>query len=101
MTTLQDVHNHWPHRWLSPKAQVRASAIQGTGVFTKERILQGEPVGVLGGVIVYRDQIGEYRAIMTQVGIQIDDNFFIVPTTREELEKYGVFNHSCSPNIGF
>jgi len=38
---------------------------------------------------------------MGHVGIQIHDDFFIVPSNREELEKIGVFNHSCDPNIGF
>jgi len=35
------------------------------------------------------------------VGIQIDEEFFICPTSREELEETGVFNHSCEPNAGF
>jgi SET domain-containing protein len=98
---IEDLHKKWPHRWLSPKAEAHDSDIQGTGVFAKDKIIKGESVGVLGGVIVPKDQIGEYRDIMTQVGIQIDDDFFIVPTTREELETQGVFNHSCNPNIGF
>ena len=98
---MEDLHNRWPHRWLSPKAEARKSGIQGTGVFAKEKILKGENIGVLGGVIVPTSEIAEYRKIMTQVGIQIDDSFFIVPTTREELERLGVFNHSCEPNIGF
>jgi hypothetical protein len=98
---MGDLHNRWPHRWLNPKAEVRSSNIHGTGVFAKKKILKGESVGVLGGVIVHKNDIREYRSLMAQVGIQIDDNFFIVPTTREELEKCGVFNHSCEPNIGF
>jgi uncharacterized protein len=98
---LQDLHEKWQHRWLNSKAEARQSGIEGLGVFAKEKIEAGETVGVLGGVIVHRDRIAEYRSIMSQVGIQIDHDFFIVPTTREELKKYGVFNHSCAPNIGF
>ena len=98
---MQDLHQRWPHRWLNSKAEGRPSKIQGTGVFAKEKIFKGEEIGVLGGVIVHKDQIKEYWSIMNQVGIQISDNFFIVPTTREELEKYGVFNHSCESNVGF
>jgi len=98
---VEDLHKKWPHRWLNSKAEARHSGIQGTGVFAKEKILKGESIGVLGGVIVHKNDIQEYRSIMTQVGIQIDDDFFIVPTTREELEENGVYNHSCDPNIGF
>lgn len=99
MTVLDEKKR--PPRWLNPKAEARTSAIAGTGVFAREKIDAGEIVGVLGGVIVHRDNIGAYRESMTQVGIQVDDDFFIVPITREELEQYGVFNHSCDPNIGF
>ncbi|MDP1706832.1 MAG: SET domain-containing protein-lysine N-methyltransferase [bacterium] len=98
---MDNLHNRWSHRWLNPKAEALFSGIAGTGVFAKEKIMKGEPVGVLGGIIVLKKDILEYRAQMTHVGIQIDDNFFIVPTEREELEKYGVFNHSCEPNVGY
>ena len=37
---------------------------------------------------------------MGHVGVQIDDNFFICPTNREELKETGTFNHSCEPNLG-
>lgn len=96
-----DLHSRWPHRWLNPKAEAGPSKIEGTGVFARAKIFKGEPCGVLGGVIVPLNDIKEYRSKMTQVGIQIDNDFFIAPTTREELEKYGVFNHSCEPNVGF
>ncbi len=91
----------WHHRWLNPKAKAGASAIEGMGVFAKDRILKGEVVGVLGGLIVPTSEIEDYRKIMGQVGIQADVGFFIVPATRNELEEFGVFNHSCEPNVGF
>jgi len=98
---MKDLHEKWGHRWLNSKAKAKSSSVAGTGVFAVDNIKKGESVGVLGGVIVPTKQIKNYRKAMTQVGIQIDDDFFIVPTTREELETYGVFNHSCKPNIGF
>jgi len=98
---MQDLHEKWSHRWLTPKAAVRKSDIHGFGVFAKAHISKGEEVGVLGGAIVPKLEIEEYWKIMGHVGIQIDDNFFIVPTSREELKSKGVFNHSCEPNLGF
>lgn len=98
---MTDLHKRWSHRWLNPKAEARPSTIAGTGVFAKGTISAGETVGLLGGVIVPKNEIEEYWKIMGQVGIQIDDDFFIVPTSRQELETRSVFNHSCEPNIGF
>lgn len=98
---MTDLHQKWSHRWLSPKAEARQSKIHGLGVFAKKPVKKGENIGVLGGVIVPTGEIREYWKIMGHVGIQIDDNFFIVPTTRKELEEKGVFNHSCDPNLGF
>jgi SET domain-containing protein len=86
---------------VNPKAESRPSNIEGYGVFAAAPIKQDEYIAILGGVIVPKQDIEEYRKLMTQVGIQIDWEFFVVPTTREELEKQGVFNHSCEPNIGF
>jgi len=98
---MQDLHKRWSHRWLSPKAEVKNSPIHGLGVFAKSSIKAGEEVGVLGGIIVSKSEIQEYWKIMGHVGIQFNNNFFIVPTSREELKEKGVFNHSCEPNLGF
>jgi len=43
----------------------------------------------------------EYWKVLGHIGIQISDDFFIVPSTREEVDKGGIFNHSCNPNCGF
>lgn len=101
MFSMQDLHEKWPHRWLSPKAKSFNSEIEGLGVIAVSDIMKGEPVGVLGGVIVPKDEVEDYWKKMTHVGIQIDEDFFIVPTSRKELEEKGVFNHSCAPNCGF
>lgn len=98
---MTDLHSRWSHRWLNPCAEAFESPIQGLGVIATKPIKAGEAVGVLGGSIVHRDDIAAYRTVMGQVGIQISDTFFIVPTSREELKLKGVFNHSCTPNIGF
>lgn len=98
---MVDLHVRWPHRWLTAKAESRNSGIHGLGVFAKTLINKDENIAALGGVIIPVSEIEEYWKLMGHVGIQIDDGFFIVPTTREELKLNGVFNHSCAPNIGF
>lgn len=89
------------HRWLTPKAGSFDSKKHGLGIKVIERILEGEDVLVYGGIIINSDQIEEYWKKMGHIGTQIDDNFFIVPSTREEIESTGTINHSCNPNTGF
>src|SRR3989338_7369695 len=98
---MNDLHVKWPHRWLTPKAESRNSPLHGLGVFAKEKISQGEPINAFGGIAVPIGEIEEYRKIIGHDGVQVSDDFFIVPSTREELNQKGIFNHSCEPNVGF
>jgi hypothetical protein len=78
----------WEHRWLTLKVESFDfdSPSHGLGNHVKEDIKKGENVLVFGGVIIHKSQIKEYWKIMGHVGAQIDDDFFIVPTSREELD---------------
>ncbi len=96
-----DLHTRWPHRWLTSKAESRKSSTHGWGVFAKEKIFKGEDVNVFGGIVVPISEIEEYRKINGHAGITVNDRFFLVPATREEVETLGIFNHSCEPNVGF
>ncbi len=97
----EDIHDIWAHRWLTPKAKSYNSPIQGLGVIAIEKINKGEIILVYGGVIVPTSDIEKYHEKVGDVGIQIDNDFFICPTSHKELEKTGVINHSCEPNAGF
>ena len=46
--------------YLSPKAEVRPSAIHGRGLFAREAIAKGEMVCVKGGHIFDRRRYGDY-----------------------------------------
>lgn len=98
---IDDLHSVWHHRWLNSKVKSFTSEIHGLGAKAIDCIKKGETVAVLGGVIIHKNDMPKYWQKMGQVGIQIDDNFFICPTSRKELEETAVFNHSCNPNCGF
>ncbi|MBI4163111.1 MAG: SET domain-containing protein-lysine N-methyltransferase [Candidatus Aenigmarchaeota archaeon] len=98
---MQDLHKIWGHRWLTPKALVKTSPIHGLGTFAIKPIRKGEVISVTGGIVVPHSDIARYRKMMGHIGSQINDDFFIVPASRKEIEKSGVFNHSCEPNRGF
>lgn len=101
MANKEDLHNLWPHRWISPKTKSYESPIQGLGLIATENIILGKTILIYGGIIVPKSNIVKYRSQLGHIGIQIDDNFFICPTSREELGKTGIVNHSCNPNVGF
>jgi len=96
-----DLHSNYNHRWHGPKVKSYNSPIHGLGVVAVENIKEGELVFVYGGVVVPKQEIESYWKQIGHVGIQVEDDFWICPTSREELEQQGVINHSCYPNVGF
>lgn len=86
----------------SPKTEVRESKIHGRGLFATADIAKDEIVAVKGGHIVDGKTLrGKITPVLGPVDIQIDDDLFITPTTREERELSMLYlNHSCDPNLG-
>ncbi len=90
-----------PLSYLSPKTEVRDSAIHGRGLFALVGIETNEIVAVKGGRIISRAQLRELAPRLGPAEIQIADDLFISPVTEEEREGSMIFsNHSCEPNIG-
>jgi len=98
---MEDLHERWPHRWITSKAKAINSKIHRIGVVADEDIKEEEVIAVLGGIIIPTKEINEYWEKVGHIGIQINEDFFIVPSTRDEAKKKGIFNHSCLPNCGF
>ena len=87
--------------YISPKATVRPSPIQGRGLFAVESIARGEVVCVKGGHVFDRRRLEELTPRLGPAEIQIAENLFIGPVDDEEREGSMIFsNHSCEPNIG-
>ena len=82
--------------WISPKAEIRQSSIQGKGLFAKENIKKGERVIVFGGN--YTDKKGAEKAQKQgKVVMQWDDKLYSFED-RGESDDYFI-NHSCDPNL--
>lgn len=85
----------------SPKTTVKASPIQGRGLFALEPIRQGEIVAIKGGYIFDRRTRVEVEQRLGPAEIPIAEDFFIGPRSADEREGGMLFtNHSCDPNIG-
>lgn len=87
--------------YISPRATVKESPIQGRGLFAAEAISEGEIVAVKGGHIFDRETLERVQKRLGPAEIQIGDDLFIGPLSEREREGSMIFsNHSCDPNIG-
>jgi uncharacterized protein len=87
--------------YISPKAAVKESSIQGRGLFAVEPIEKDEIVCIKGGSIFNRRTLQEVTKTLGPAEIQIAEDFFIGPLIEQEREGSMIFsNHSCEPNIG-
>jgi SET domain-containing protein len=87
--------------YISPKATVKGSPIQGKGLFAAKEIEEGEIVCIKGGAIFDRDTLRRVSTLLGPAEIQIARDLFIGPLREEEREGSMIFsNHSCDPNIG-
>ena len=87
--------------YISPKAIVKESPIQGRGLFAAKPIQKGEIVCIKGGSIFNRQTLQEVSETLGPAEIQIAEDFFIGPLSEQEREGSMIFsNHSCEPNIG-
>ncbi len=88
--------------YINPKARKgKKSGIHGRGLFAAKPIRKNEIVAIKGGHILSRDQLKKKRKIVGDSYIQIDDDFFLAPLTKEEHDTVMMFiNHSCGPNVG-
>jgi uncharacterized protein len=92
---------HMNFSFLSPKTEVRESAIHGRGLFAGQPLSKDELVAVKGGHIFDRTRLEELQARLGSAEIQIGDNLFIGPVEAEDREGSMIFsNHSCDPNLG-
>ncbi len=89
-----------PLTWLSPKTEVRASPIQGRGLFATGPFVQDEIVGIKGGFILSGAAWTALEPSLGSCEIQIGRDFFIAPTDQAGREGSMLYsNHSCAPNI--
>jgi uncharacterized protein len=98
------VKNYRKKPWLNPKVEIRASRIDGKGMFAKESIAQCEIIAIWGGSYVSKNEAEQAKIDNPDVYIQqIEDDVFEV-WTKEKSRKHGesdpthFHNHSCNPN---
>jgi SET domain-containing protein len=85
----------------SPKTVVKKSLKGGKGFFAKEDIAKDEIIAIKNGHIVDKEEAYRLDNEIGDFSLQISDDFYICPKTKEEIKNIVIFNnHSCDPNIG-
>lgn len=92
-----------PTCWLHAAAEVRESAIDGGGLFTREPLVAGAIVARFGGRVVTRDELSalfeeaarDPRAAYIDC-TSIDEGFDLVFPPNQDVH---FVNHSCDPNL--
>jgi len=87
--------------FISLKAEIKTSNIQGKGLFAKENINKDEVVAIKGGHIFDAKTLDQIVEDIEESYIQIEHNFYIGAIKNSEVKANKLFlNHSCDPNIG-
>src|ERR1041384_2047617 len=77
--------------YISPKAMVKDSPIQGRGLFAIEAIEKGEIVCIKGGHIFNRATLDRVSGSLGSSEIQVAAHFFFGPRKEEEREGSMIF----------
>ena len=86
--------------YFSEKVEIRASGIEGKGLYSRQQIQTGEIVVVKGGHIMTRQERDEIAKELGPAEIQIANDLFIGPAKMEDREGSMMYlNHSCDPNL--
>lgn len=82
------------HCWLTPKAEVRASAIEGQGLFASALLAADEVVMRLGGRLIDDAELNRLQPPYSSLTVGDGLHLLIDPA---HPVRYG--NHSCNPNL--
>ncbi len=64
--------------------------------------MKDEIIAIKDGHLIHRDELVEVTAAVGDFALQIEDDFYIGPRSKEEVLAMSVMiNHSCDPNVGF
>ena len=84
-----------------PRVEIRASPIEGNGLFAREPLKEGEIVEVVGGMLLDEAEFEAFlQTIATQYNaIQIAEGLHLVEHPEVTQTRRGSLNHSCDPNL--
>lgn len=86
--------------WTNPRIEIRASPIEGNGLFAREPLKEGEIVEVMGGAVLAQAEFDAFsRTTIRYNAIQIAEGLHLVEHPEVTQTRQGSLNHSCEPNL--
>ena len=85
--------------WCHPKTSVQDGGIEGAGRFTSAEINKDDPVCLIGGLVVTREELEQldYKNAGQHTLTIVDGLYLLNPNT--DPKKRVAVNHSCEPNV--
>ncbi|HEX4205785.1 MAG TPA: SET domain-containing protein-lysine N-methyltransferase [Ktedonobacteraceae bacterium] len=86
--------------WYDARVEIRASAIQGGGMFARGPVQAGETVAIVGGTVMTEDEFHAYIATTERFNAtQIGEHLHLVDLIQAPETMAGSINHSCDSNL--
>jgi SET domain-containing protein len=92
--------HYLPETWNDPRIEIKKSPISGSGMFAREPFKKGEPVCIVGGIVMTNFDFEAFQSRhSTYNAIQIDEDRHLVEQPQITQSLDGSMNHSCDSNI--
>jgi len=87
------------YTWSDARLFYQNSPVDGTGIFTKQDIKEGEKVMIWGGVEVERTNPDLNANFRYHTLVQVDDTHYLGAPISDEQSLDEHLNHSCDPSV--
>lgn len=93
--------NYLSQYWTNPRVEIRASSIEGNGLFACTPLKEGEVVEVMGGMVLNETEFETFLQTTAKPynAIQIAEGLYLVEHPEVTRTRRGSLNHSCNPNL--
>jgi hypothetical protein len=89
--------SYLPRTWADDRVSVKASSIDGSGLFATRDIPAGTVIMIWGGVVVERRNF-DYAQYRRETVVPISENHYLALPSSDSGEALDVYlNHSCEP----
>lgn len=83
---------------INPKVKLRRMGKKEKGLFAVKDIRKGEIITISGGIIIPLNIVKKLPKDLIHFAYHVENGFFQVPFTKQNITPDWYMNHSCKPN---